>query len=398
MTRSGEENTVMHLSREDQEWLDGTLDRIVKKMEAVRERNAEKIPAVAVKGVYDDRADQSIEWDMDNGINWWTNGFWGGIMWQLYHYTGDERYMEIARISEEKMDRCFSMYYGLHHDVGFMWLPTAAADWRLTKNPESRKRALLAASLLAGRFNPAGKFIRAWNDNVPGQTESNRGWAIIDCLFNIPLLYWASEEIDDPRFKEIAMLHADTVAENFIRKDGSVRHIVEFDPVTGEMVRELGGQGYAEGTSWTRGQTWAIYGFAISFRHTKKESYLEAAKKAADRFLSRIPADCHIPVDFDQPEDPHIEDSTAAAVAAGGFLELSRMIPDRAEAYRNAGIRLLKTLAADRCDFSPEIDGILSRCTGSYHGEKDREVNFVYADYYFIEALLKLKGCDVKIW
>lgn len=290
MTRSGEENTVMHLSREDQEWLDGTLDRIVKKMEAVRERNAEKIPAVAVKGVYDDRADQSIEWDMDNGINWWTNGFWGGIMWQLYHYTGDQRYMEIA------------------------------------------------------------------------------------------------------------MLHADTVAENFIRKDGSVRHIVEFDPVTGEMVRELGGQGYAEGTSWTRGQTWAIYGFAISFRHTKKESYLEAAKKAADRFLSRIPADWHIPVDFDQPEDPHIEDSTAAAVAAGGFLELSRMIPDRAEAYRNAGIRLLKTLAADRCDFSPEIDGILSRCTGSYHGEKDREVNFVYADYYFIEALLKLKGCDVKIW
>ena len=194
------------------------------------------------------------------------------------------------------------------------------------------------------------------------------------------------------------MLHADTVAENFIRKDGSVRHIVEFDPVTGEMVRELGGQGYAEGTSWTRGQTWAIYGFAISFRHTKKESYLEAAKKAADRFLSRIPADWHIPVDFDQPEDPHIEDSTAAAVAAGGFLELSKMIPDRAEAYRNAGIRLLKTLAAERCDFSPEIDGILSRCTGSYHGEKDREVNFVYADYYFIEALLKLKGCDVKIW
>ena len=388
----------MTMDQETKTWLEETLSKVITKMEAVRQRAGEKLPAVAVNGVYDDRSDTSIDWDMDNGINWWTNGFWGGIMWQLYHETKDEAYARTARISEEKLDRCFSMYYGLHHDVGFMWLPTAVADYRLTKNAESRKRGLLAAQLLAGRFNPAGNFIRAWNDNVPGQKESNRGWAIIDCLFNIPLLYWASEETDDPRFKEIAMRHADTAAKNFIREDGSVRHIVEFDPFTGEMVRELGGQGYAEGTSWTRGQTWAIYGFAISYLHTKKENYLEAAKKAADRFLSRIPADGHIPVDFDQPAEPHIEDSTAAAVAAGGFLELSKLIPEREEAYWNAGIKLLKTLAADRCDFSPETDGILSRCTGSYHGKDNREINFVYADYYFVEALLKLKGSDLKIW
>lgn len=389
---------MINISQEDQSWVKDTLDRVIEKMEAVRQCTGEKIPAVAINGTYDDRSDSSVKWDMDNGINWWTNGFWGGIMWQLYHYTGDSRYMETARISEEKMDKCFSLYYGLHHDVGFMWLPTAVADYRLTGNKESRKRGLLAAQLLAGRFNPAGKFIRAWNDNVPGQKESNRGWAIIDCLFNIPLLYWASEETEDPRFKEIAMLHADTAARYFIREDGSVRHIVEFDPFTGEMVRELGGQGYAEGSSWTRGQTWAIYGFAVSYLHTKKEEYLKAARKAADRFLSRIPEDWHIPVDFDQPASPHYEDSTAAAVAAGGFLELSQLIPEREEAYRNAGIRLLKTLAADRCDFCPETDGILSRCTGSYHGTWDREINFVYADYYFIEALLKLAGREVKIW
>ena len=388
----------MIMDQETKTWLEETLSKVITKMEAVRQRAGEKLPAVAVNGVYDDRSDTSIDWDMDNGINWWTNGFWGGIMWQLYHETKDEAYARTARISEEKLDRCFSMYYGLHHDVGFMWLPTAVADYRLTKNAESRKRGLLAAQLLAGRFNPAGNFIRAWNDNVPGQKESNRGWAIIDCLFNIPLLYWASEETNDPRFKEIAMRHADTVAKNFIREDGSVRHIVEFDPFTGEMVRELGGQGYAEGTSWTRGQTWAIYGFAISYLHTKKENYLEAAKKAADRFLSRIPADGHIPVDFDQPAEPHIEDSTAAAVAAGGFLELSKLIPEREAAYREAAIKLLKTLTADRCDFSPETDGILSRCTGSYHGKDNREINFVYADYYFVEALLKLKGSDFKLW
>ena len=101
-------------------WLDETLFLVVKKMESVRERSACKIPAVAVKGVHDDRSDESIDWDMDNGINWWTNGFFGGILWQLYHHTKDGRYGEIARVTEEKLDRCFSMYYGLHHDVGFI--------------------------------------------------------------------------------------------------------------------------------------------------------------------------------------------------------------------------------------------------------------------------------------
>lgn len=389
---------MISLDQETKKWLDETLFLVVKKMESVRERSACKIPAVAVKGVHDDRSDESIDWDMDNGINWWTNGFFGGILWQLYHHTKDGRYGEIARVTEEKLDRCFSMYYGLHHDVGFMWLPTAVADYRLTGNKESRKRGLMAAQFLAGRFNPAGNFIRAWNDNIPGQQETNRGWAIIDCMFNIPLLYWASGEIQDPRYREIAMRHADTAAKYFIREDGSVRHIVEFDPYTGQMIRDYGGQGYKEGSSWTRGQTWALYGFAVSYQHTGKDLYLKTAVKTADRFLSRIPKDGHIPVDFDQPAAPHIEDSTAAAIAAGGLIELCQLVPEKQEVYLNAALRLLKTLATDRCDFSPETDGLLTHCTGSYHGTKDREVNFTYADYYFIEALLKLNGTDFKIW
>ena len=227
---------MMMVTGNDKAWVDSVIEKITNKMEVVSERSKNKIPAKAVDGVHDDRSVETLDWNDDDGINWWTNGFWGGMLWLMYHETKEEKYADIARISEKKLDRCFEYYYGLHHDVGFMWLPTAVADYRLTKNPEARRRALHAANLLAGRFNPVGKFIRAWN-NV-GEDDT-RGWAIIDCLFNIPLLYWAFEETEDPRFKQIAMLHADTVMDTFIRPDGSVNHIVEFDPFHGGVVEPM---------------------------------------------------------------------------------------------------------------------------------------------------------------
>ena len=240
-----------------EEWADTLIEKIREKMAWVSEKNKDKIPyQTDAEGNYDDRSNPSVNWNQDDGLSWWTNGFWGGIQWLLYQDTGEERYAEIARLSEEKLEKCFQSFYGLHHDVGFMYMPTAVADWRLTGRADSRRTGLHAANLLAGRFNPAGRFIRAWNDTW----DDTKGWAIIDCMMNLSLLYWASEETGDPRFRQIAMLHADTARENFIRPDGSVCHIVEFDPETGKMVRSLGGQGYGEGSSWTRGQGWAVYG------------------------------------------------------------------------------------------------------------------------------------------
>ena len=254
----------------NQEWVCEALEKVREKMQWVSEKNRDKIPyTTGADGSYDDRSDESRSWGMDNGLNWWTNGFWGGIMWLLYQDTGEERYREIAGISERKLEKCFDQYYGLHHDVGFMYLPTAVADYRLTGNEEGRRIGMHAANLLAGRFNPVGKFIRAWNQNEDNDT---RGWAIIDCLLNLSLLYWASEESGDPRFRQIAMMHADTVLANFVRPDGSVCHIVEFDPESGRMVKSYGGQGYGDGSSWTRGQGWAVYGFANSYTHTGKRN------------------------------------------------------------------------------------------------------------------------------
>lgn len=363
--------------------VDGAVQRITEKMEWVSERSKDKIPYKTVNGVHDDLS--------RSDINWWTNGFWPGIQWLLYHETGSQKHADIAREAERKLDRCFEEYYGIHHDAGFMWLLSAAADYRLTGDPLARKRALHAANLLAGRFNPAGNFIRAWNGT------DNSGWAIIDCMMNLALLYWASEETGDHRFREIAMRHADMAAKCFVRPDGSVKHIVVFDPVSGEMLEELGGQGYAKGTSWTRGQAWGLYGFMISWKHTNRKVYLETAKKIADYFISQIPESGLIPVDFCQPETPRLEDSMAAAIAAGGMIELSRELGEDGEQYLDAAKKMLDALLTERCCWTKDSDGILERCTAAYHNQ-EKETNIIYGDYFLIEAVLKLKGNDVFLW
>lgn len=376
-------------------WADEVILKIREKMDWVSEKNRDRIPyTTGENGNYDDRADQSKAWRIDDGLNWWTNGFWGGMMWLLYQDTKQEKYAQIARISEEKLEQCFTDYYGLHHDVGFMFVPTAVADYRLTGNKDSRRIALHAANLLAGRFNPAGRFIRAWND----LEEDTRGWAIIDCMFNISLLYWASGEIKDPRYKQIAMMHADTVMEHFVRPDGSVNHIVEFDPETGAFVRSLGGQGYGEGSSWSRGQGWAVYGFMISYLHTGKKEYLETAKRVAHYCMANLPESGIVPVDFRQPKEPAWEDSCGACVIAGGLLEIAKHVPAlEQEMYRSAAVKILKAIAETRADWSKSCDAIVQNCSASYHNET-HHVTMNYADYFFMEAVYKLAGRGVLLW
>ncbi len=384
------------IKEQESSWISQAISQVMEKMEWVSEKSKNKIPYTTINGVHDDRS-QRGDYAGDDGINWWCNGFWGGMMWQMYHKTGEERYMEIARISEVKLDQCFEDYYGLHHDTGFMYLPTAVADYRLTGNPDSRKRGLHAANLLAGRFNPVGRFIRAWND-IPGSSDDTRGWAIIDCLFNIPLLYWASEETKDPRFKQIAMLHADTVMKHFVRPDGSVCHIVEFDPFTGERIRDYGGQGYETGSSWTRGQAWGLYGFLISYLHTGKQEYLDTSKRIAHYFMAAVPDNGIVPVDFRQPEKPAWCDDTAAAIAACGLIEIARHTGESEKAiYLKAAKKLLFALYENHCNFSRDNDCILQKCTGAYHNE-NHEFPIIYGDYFFIEALMKLDNQDFFLW
>lgn len=379
-----------------QTWAEDILKKVRGKMAWVSQKNSGKIPYTTdAQGNYDDRGDEAKKWNLDDGLNWWTNGFWGGIMWLLYQDTKDGKYVQIARESEKKLEKCFEMYYGLHHDVGFMFQPTAVADYRLTGSEDAKRIAMHAANLLAGRFNPAGRFIRAWN-NV-GDCDT-RGWAIIDCMLNISLLYWASEESADPRFRQIAMMHADTVMEHFIRPDGSVCHIVEFNPETGQRVKSHGGQGYGEGSSWTRGQGWALYGFANSYSHTGKQEYLDTAKRVAHYCIANLPETGIVPVDFRQPKEPAWEDSCGACVIAGGLLEVARHVPElEKEMYMGAAVKILKAIAETRADWTEQCDAIVKNCTGAYHS-KEHHFTMVYADYYFIEALYKLTGTGILLW
>lgn len=369
-----------------QEWVTEASKKIKTKLEAVAKRNTNTIPYTSTNGMFD---------DCSNRIGWWTNGFWGGILWQLYHTTHQEFYREIALNLEKKLDENLTDPQCMDHDSGFKWLPTAIANYRETGDWDGYRRGWTAANDLAGRFNPAGKYIRAWND---WGTVKNAGIAIIDCMMNLPLLYWASEQTKDPRYAQIANLHAQTVIKHFVREDGSVIHIGEFDPITGEFLQSRAGQGYCHGSSWTRGQAWGLYGFVLSFLHTRREEYLDCAVKIADYFISHIPESGFIPVDFCQPADITWEDSSAAAIAACGLLELAKAIGDGERSiYHQAALKLLKTLYDERCDWSVNTDAIVTKCTAAY-SDANHEFTIIYGDYYFIEAIFKLTGEELFIW
>ena len=321
-----------------------------------------------------------------DGICWWTNGFWSGAMWQMYLMTGDDRYVKEAARGEKLLDAALEDYWHLHHDVGFMWRLSSATSYDLTGDEISLKRAMIAANLLAGRFNPLG-FIRAWNDDC-------QGWAIIDCMMNLSLLYWASEINGDPRFRKIAMQHADTAMKCFVREDGSCEHIVIFDPETMAVLEKPGGQGYCPGSSWSRGQGWAMYGFMISYRYTREKRYLETAKKVADYFLSCIGEDGIPDADFRAPKEDVRKDNVAGALAACALIDLSRELEDGH--YMDAALWLLQAMENQDADWSQNCPAIFKRCRASWSSKEHQTMQ--YGDYFFIEAINKLSGNDYRMW
>lgn len=367
----------------DMQWVNHFWSQVEEKLRITSEEIGAGFPYTTKSGKY------NAEFANHEGITWWTNGFWGGMMWLLYTETKDERYLQIARSCEERLDKAFDSFSGLNHDMGFMWLPTAVADYKLTGNPRARERGMHAATILAGRFNPAGRYINAWNG------PSMVGWAIIDCMMNLPLLYWASEESGDPRYANIAKIHADMVQNTFIRSDGSSEHVVVLDPMTGEVQKKLGGQGYAEGSSWSRGQAWALYGFTVSYIYTGNERYLKTAKKCADYFISQLDETGVPDIDFCAPKTPILKDASAGAIAASGLVQLAEVVDeDKREFYLAGAEKILRGLEKN-CNFTLQEQSILQNCSEAYHKEKGHHMPIIYGDYYLIEALLRLKSKDV---
>ena len=325
-----------------------------------------------------------------DGNSWWTGGFWPGALWLLYAATGEDAFLTEARRVGTLLTAELRRFRLLNHDVGFMYLLSCGADARLTGNAQARTDCLHAASLLMGRFNPVG-FIRAWNE------PERVGYAIIDCMMNLSLLFWASRETGDPRFANVARVHADTTLREFLRPDGSVSHIVEFDPATGARLREHAGQGYALGSAWSRGQAWGLYGFALAYANTGDSRYLDVSKRIAEFFMAHIRPDGLTDCDFLQPAEPARLDNIAGACGACGLLELNRLTGD--PRYRAAAEKLVDGLIEHCSDLSPDTCGILTHCTASYHdGAAGVHTNIVYGDYFLIEALMKLADRDTRLW
>lgn len=320
----------------------------------------------------------------------WTSGFWGGIMWLLYSKTGKEKYKNRAIKCSERMQGCLgnNEEYGSlnNHDLGFTFGLTSVAHYKFLGDNDAKIRGLHAATMIAGRYNINGGFIVAWDKNET-MGDDVSGYSIMDTMMNLPLLYWATEETNEPRFAQIAMAHADMVSEKFVKPDGSVYHIVDFDPWTGVVRGYPQGQGYASGSSWSRGQAWAVYGFMLSYLHTKKEKYLEVACHVADYIIENMGDFTIAPVDYMQPEEPKLVDASASAITACGMLEISKAMGDKGKKYLDFAIKLLEGLFDD-CDFGDKNQAIVQNAMEMYG--RGTNVPLIYADYYLIEALLKI--------
>lgn len=328
-----------------------------------------------------------------DGNGWWTGGFWPGLMWQLFRASGNDLFRREALRTEEMLTAEFRRFSVLNHDVGFMYLLSSDLHNRLIPDDQALQDTLHAATLLAGRFNPIG-FLSAWNDNRPG-------WAIVDSMMNLSLLYRATELTGDPRFVAIAGIHADTCIREFVREDGSCYHIVIFDPKTGAVLDRPGGQGYAPGSSWSRGQAWGLYGFVISYAHTGEKRYLDTAIRIARYFIDHIRPDGLTDCDFNQPEVEERIDNIAGAVAACGLLHLAEYeeAGEEREAFRAAALRMLRAMDTLCADWDPDTMGILRKCTAAYHDDgAGRHINIVYGDYFFTEAVMHLIGTDPAPW
>lgn len=325
----------------------------------------------------------------------WTNGFWTGMLWLAWELTGADRYREAAeRQVASFVDRADRRIGVEHHDLGFLYTPSTCAAYRLTGNTEARRAGLLAARYLLDRFDPVSGVIQAWGDlNDPAEA----GRMIIDCNLNLPLLYWAAAETGDLGFRNAADTHLANAARYLVRPDGSTFHTFHMDTRTGAPLRGTTHQGHSDDSCWARGQAWGIYGFALGHRYSGREDLAELSRTLANYFLNRLPGDlvCHWDLIFTDGDEPR--DTSAAATAACGLLELVRHLPivdpDR-DLYARAAWGMIRQLNRNHLTPLDESNGLLA--DGVYHMPKRIGVSecCIWGDYFHLEALVRMR----RIW
>ena len=378
INRKAEYEAAGFLTREE---VTAAMDRVADQVRCNMEYFGTRFPSSATRnqtyGVID-----NIEW---------TDGFWTGLLWLCYEYTGDDAFKNLALKNVDSfLNRVEKRIELDHHDLGFLYSLSCVAGYKLTGSAEGRKAGLLAADKLMERFQEKGGFIQAWGEL--GARDNYR--LIIDCLLNIPLLHWAFLETGNPVYRNAAVRHYEAACNNVIRHDASAYHTFYFDPGTGEPLKGVTRQGYSDDSAWARGQAWGIYGIPLNYRYVKDDSAFNLFQGMTNYFLNRLPEDqvCYWDLIFTDGSNQS-RDSSAAAIGVCGIHEMLKYLPEvesDKNTYRHAMHCILRSLMERYT--APEIkpgNPVLLHGVYSWHSGKGVDEGNIWGDYYYMEALMR---------
>lgn len=331
------------------------------------------------------------EWkEIPNGKLVWTLGFYPGILWYMYDVTKDEKW----KLEAIKRTEALEEYQHVveHHDIGFMMFPSYGNGLLIGNKNEYKDILLSSAKSLSTRYNPNVGTIKSWSNIMHPRWQQHI--TIIDNMLNLELLYWATKNGGSSEYYDMATKHAETTMKNHFRDDFTSWHVIEYDSITGNVLNNHTKQGSHDDSRWSRGQAWGIYGYTMVYRETQDKKFLEFAQKLTDKYLSLLPDDLIPYWDFDAPNIPEEEkDASAATIVASGLLELSTYVENEndRERYYNAALKMLASLSSEKYSGVGKTDSFLLHSTGAKSLGHEIDVALIYADYYYIEALSRLK-------
>lgn len=324
----------------------------------------------------------------------WTSGFYSGMLWLCYELTGDPAFKKAAEEHyESHKDRIVNEKSVDHHDIGFLYTLSTVAQYKITGDPDAKEISVKAADVLMRRFQKKGGFIQAWGPM--DDPDSYR--LIVDCLLNLPLLFWATEATGDPKYRDAATTHMKTAIRNVIRDDSSTFHTFYFDPETGAPLRGVTHQGYADDSCWARGQAWAVCGLALCYHYTKDPEILPYYERVTNYFINHLPAD-YVPywdMIFDETSGMP-RDTSAAAIAICGIYEMEKYHPNAK--HKETADKMLASLEENyNTEALPNCQGLLTDGMYNWNDNPNPECN-IWGDYFYLEALMRAKDPDWKMY
>ncbi len=339
------------------------------------------------------RGDRQKGWNCREAEKDWCSGFWPGILWMDYQNTGDEAVRKAAEgYTASLHDIAYRPCYD--HDIGFLLFCSYGKGYEVNRSADYRNVLLAAADSLATLFNPIVGTILSWPRMVEQEHWPHN--TIMDNMMNLDLMFWAARNGGNRLLYDLAVTHAKTTMQHHFRPDGSCYHVAVYDTLSGDFIKGVTHQGYADQSLWSRGQAWAVYGYTMVYRYTRNRMFLDFAQKVTDCYIRRLreTSDDLIPLwDMDDPRGKKApKDASAACIVADALLELQRYVDkEKAGEYRDFALQTLAQLSTDRYQSGKRNVAFLMHSTGHHPAGSEIDASIIYADYYYMEALLRVK-------